>query len=60
MAPIALESQTIADSTPSAAVELKQLKAESTTGAKLVDYEKFLSIESASRYPSPLKDIAVK
>lgn len=59
MAPIATETETF----PSAKVELKQLKNElspSQAGAKMVDYSKFLSTEAASRYPSPLKDIAVK
>lgn len=58
MAPIATET-----TFPSAKVELKQLQNElspSQAQAKVVDYSKFLSAEAASRYPSPLKDIAVR
>lgn len=59
MSPIAID--TPVQATPAVKAEQAVLKNELTVPATVpVDYDQFLSEESASRYPSPLKFVNLK
>lgn len=61
MSPIAIDSATLDKATPAVKAELQDLAQELVEpAARPVDYARFLSEESASRMPSPLKAVNLK